>query len=114
MITARLFPLELHRLLQSRLPWLVIALSALSPLAGLVLYKPASVGTMLSVYLANPAIAGGAVSGILFGALTIYERSRSLQGRTAVLVSAVLSPLDLALAQMLALTAAAFLALAPP
>ena len=111
MITARLFPLELHRLLQSRLTWLVIALSVLSPLAGLVLYKPASAGTMLSVYLANPAIAGGAVSGILFGALTIYERSRSLQGRTAVLVSAVLSPLDLALAQMLALTAAAFLAL---
>ena len=111
MITARLFPLELHRLLQSRLTWLVIVLSALSPLAGLVLYKPASAGTMLSVYLANPAIAGGAVSGILFGTLTIYERSRSLQSRTAVLVSAVLSPLDLALAQMLALTAAAFLAL---
>ena len=46
MITARLFPLELHRLLQSRLTWLVIALSVLSPLAGLVLYKPTSARPM--------------------------------------------------------------------
>ena len=42
MKTVRLFQMELRRLLQSRLAWIVILLTALSPLAGLSLYKPAS------------------------------------------------------------------------
>ena len=62
----KLLPLELKRLLQRRFTWLVIALTAFSPVLGLVLYKPASATTMLSIYLANPAIAGGAAGGILF------------------------------------------------
>ena len=40
MKTMRLFSLELRRLLQSRLTWLVIFLTVLSPVLGLVLYKP--------------------------------------------------------------------------
>lgn len=59
MKTLCLFPLELRRLLHSRLTWLTALLTMLSPLAGLVFYKPASASTMLSIYLANPAIAGG-------------------------------------------------------
>ena len=51
----RLFPLELRRLLQSRLTWLMVLLTVVSPLAGLALYKPATASTMLSMYLANPA-----------------------------------------------------------
>ena len=58
-----LFSLELRRLLLSRLTWLIALLTLLSPLAGLTLYKPASAGTMLSMYLANPALAGGAAGG---------------------------------------------------
>ena len=56
MKTMRLFPLELQRLLQSRLTWLIMALTVLSPVLGLVFYKPATSTTMLSMYLANPAI----------------------------------------------------------
>ena len=48
MKTLRLFPLELVRLLQSRLAWLIILATVLSPVAGLVLYKPATATTMLS------------------------------------------------------------------
>ena len=44
-----LFCLELGRLFQSRLTWLVILLTVLSPLAGLVLYKPTAADTMLSM-----------------------------------------------------------------
>ena len=58
----RLFPLELRRLLQSRLTWLTMALTGLSPVLGLVLYKPATSTTMLSMYLANPAITGGSLA----------------------------------------------------
>ena len=54
MKTLHLFCLELGRLFQSRLTWLVILLTVLSPLAGLVLYKPTAANTMLSMYLANP------------------------------------------------------------
>ena len=66
MKTMRLFPLELRRLLQSRLTWLIMALTVLSPVLGLVFYKPATSTTMLSMYLANPAIAGGVAGAILF------------------------------------------------
>ena len=77
MKTIRLFPLELGRLLQSRLTWLVLLLTAVSPAAGLFLYKPADADTMLSLYLANPALAGGVAGGILFGLLTVFELDRA-------------------------------------
>ena len=106
-----LFPLELRRLLQSRLTWLAVLLAALSPAAGLFLYKPASAGTMLSAYLANPAIAGGVGGGVLFGLLTVFELDRTGRSRTDALVDAVVSPLTMALVRLLALLAAAALAL---
>ena len=37
----RLFPLELGRLLHSRMTWLIVLLTVISPAVGLVLYKPA-------------------------------------------------------------------------
>lgn len=55
----RLFFVEFRRLLQSRLTWLVVGLTALSPALGLFLYQPATASTMLTMYLANPAIARG-------------------------------------------------------
>lgn len=58
MKTICLFPLEFGRLLQNRLTWLIVLLTVISPAAGLFLYKPATATTMLSLYLANPAIAG--------------------------------------------------------
>ena len=68
----RLFASELRRLLKSRPTWLIMLLVTVSPAAGLVWYRPASAETMLSLYLANPALAGGAAGGILFGLLTLY------------------------------------------
>ena len=85
MKTVRLFQMELRRLLQSRLAWIVILLTVLSPLAGLSLYKPASASTMLSLYLANPALAGGVVGGILFGVLAVFELDRTNRSRVDVL-----------------------------
>ena len=77
MKTLCLFPLELRRLFQSRLTWLIVGLTVLSPAVGLILYKPATASTMLSMYLANPAIAGGVVGGILFGLLSVFESDRA-------------------------------------
>ena len=109
MKTLRLFPLELGRLLRSRLTWLAVLLTVLSPAAGLVLYKPATASTMLSMYLANPAIAGGAAGGILFALLTVFELDRARRSRADVLTDAAVSPLTMALVRLLALITAAVL-----
>lgn len=108
----RMLPLELRRLLHSRFTWLIILLTVLSPAAGLILYKPASASTMLSVYLANPSIAGGVVGGILFAILTVYELDRTVRSRTEVLLAAVVSPLEMAFVRMAALAGTAILTLA--
>lgn len=112
MKTIRLFPLEFGRLLQNRLTWLMILLTVISPAAGLFLYKPATATTMLSLYLANPAIAGGVVGGILFGLLTIYELDRVSRSRADVLMDAAVSPLTMALVRLLALLAVAVVTVA--
>ena len=76
---------------------------------GLVLYKPATSTTMLSMYLANPAIAGGAAGAILFGLLAIFELDRARRSRVDILTDAVVSPLTTALTRLLALLTAAVL-----
>ncbi len=109
MNTMRLFPLELSRLLQSRPTWLIITLTVLSPVAGLVHYKRTASATMLSVYLANPAIAGGVAGAICFGLLTVFELDRACRSRVDVLMNTVVSPLTTALTRLLALMTAAVL-----
>lgn len=111
MRTMRLFWLELRRLLQSRLTWLIVLLTVLSPMVGLTLYRPATASTMLAQYLANPAIAGGAVGGVLFGILTIFELDRPSRGRVEALTDAAVSPLTMALMRLAALITSAVLAL---
>ena len=104
----RLFPLELGRLLRSRLTWLVMLLTVLGPVVGLYLYQSA-VSTMNSLYLANPAIAGGIAGGILFGLLAILELDRACRSRVDVLVDAVVSPLTAVLTRLSALLTTAVL-----
>ena len=111
MRTMRLFWLELKRLLQSRLTWLIVLLTVLSPMVGLTLYRPATASTMLTQYLANPAIAGGAVGGVLFGILTIFELDRPSRSRVEALTDAAVSPLTMALVRLAALITSAVLAL---
>lgn len=111
MRTMRLFWLELRRLLQSRLTWLIVLLTVLSPMVGLTLYRPATASTMLTQYLANPAIAGGAVGGVLFGILTIFELDRPSRSRVEALTDAAVSPLTMALMRLAALITSAVLAL---
>lgn len=104
-----LFRLEFGRLMRSRLAWLVVFLTVVSPLAGLILYKPAYADTMLSMYLANPAIAGGAAGGILFGVLTVFEFGRAEKARVNLLMDAAVSPLTMAWVRLVSLMGAALL-----
>ena len=107
----RIFSLELRRLMKSRLSCLVMLLTVLSPLTGLILYKPATASTMLSMYLANPALAGGVAGGILFGLLTVFEFDRVNRSRTEMLIDPAVSPLSMALVRLAALFAVSLLTL---
>ena len=111
MRTLKLFPLELGRLLRSRLTWLIVLLSVVSPALGLVLYKPATASTMLSMYLASPALTGGVAGGILFGLLTVFELDRANRSRVDILIDAVVSPLSTALVRLCSLAVTALLTL---
>lgn len=111
MRTLKLFPLELGRLLRSRLTWLIVLLSVVSPTLGLVLYKPDTASTMLSMYLANPALTGGVAGGILFGLLTVFELDRANRSRVDILIDAVVSPLSTALVRLCSLAVTALLTL---
>ena len=89
MRTPHLFLLELGRLLRSRIVLVILALTLLSPLAGLTVYRPllststsGYVTTMLGTYLANPALAAGVVGGALFALLTLLELDRVHRSRT--------------------------------
>ena len=111
MRAARLFSLELRRLLRGRLSLLALLLTALSPLAGLTFYRPIDPVTTLDGCLANPSLAGGLAGGVLFGLLAIHECDRARRARVETLVDAAVSPLVYALVRLLALLAFAALAL---
>ena len=65
-----------------------------------MLYKPTAADTMLSMYLADPALAGGVVGGILFGLLTVYELDRTERSRVGMLMDAAVSPPTMALVRL--------------
>ena len=106
----RLFRLELGRLLRGRFTWLALALTALSPAAGLTFYRPLAststadyVTTTLGTCLANPALAAGLLGGVLFALLTLFELDRARRSQVDMLVDAVISPLSGALVRLWAL-----------
>ena len=76
-----LFRVEVARLFRDRLTWLALAVSVLSPAAGLWLYRPlfsssaaTSYATSLTgAYLGNPALAGAIGSAVAFALLTAWE-----------------------------------------
>lgn len=103
---------ELTRLLRGRLTWLAAALTVLSPLAGLTVYRSASADTMQSLYVANPALAGGVLGGLLFALLTLCDCARTSRCRVEALCDAAVSPLTAALARLMALLGTAALTLA--
>ena len=103
---------ELTRLLRGRLTWLAAALTVLSPLAGLTVYRSASADTMQSLYVANPALAGGVLGGLFFALLTLCDCARTSRCRVEALCDAAVSPLTAALARLMALLGTAALTLA--
>ena len=113
----RQFRLELARLLQNRLTWLAILLTALSPIAGLTVYRPlyssgesGYVTTMQGMYLANPALAGSILGAAIFAILTVWSMDRLRRDGMEALAHAVVSPMTAALTRLGALLCVSILA----
>lgn len=99
----RYIKVELKRLLQSPASWIACLIVILSPVVGLTVYQPASTATTLGTYLANPALAAGTVSAIVFGILTVYQQSRNQRKEAETLMRTIISPLTMAVGQILSL-----------
>lgn len=117
MSAPRRFRLELGRLLRGRVTWAAVLLTALSPLAGLTVYRPiwsSSAGqyvtSMQGMYLANPALAGGLTGAAVFAVLTAWELDRVKRSNMEALTDAVVSPLSAALTRLWALLTLSVLA----
>ncbi|MBD5085282.1 MAG: M1 family metallopeptidase [Clostridiales bacterium] len=117
MATLRQFSLEIARLLQNRVTWLAVLLTACSPIAGLTIYRPlvsnsenSYVSTMQGMYLANPALAGGVLGAIVFALLTIWSIDRFRRSGMETLAHVVVSPMTAALTQTGALLCVSALA----
>lgn len=113
----RQFRLELTRLLQSRLTWLSILLTMISPIAGLTVYRPLSsvsennyVTTMQGMHLANPALAGGILGTVIFAVLTVWNMDRFRRSGMETLSHAVISPMTATLTHLGALLCLSVLA----
>ena len=103
---------ELRRLMLSPGTWLVAILTLCSPLAGYGLYIRTNGGTRSNMWVANPVLAGALGGTILFALLTLYELDRIRKSNMGELTDAVVSPLSLNTAKLMALLlAAAFTAL---
>lgn len=94
---------ELGRLFRSKAIWLILGLTALSPLAGLFLYTPAATTTTAGAVLANPALAGGLAGAFLFAALTLYELNRVRKHQMEPLTDSIVSPVLQGTVKLLAL-----------
>ena len=104
-----LFWLEFRRLLHSPLTWLIMGLTVLSPVMGLFLYQPTE-ATTLGTYLANPSLAAGIFSSLLFAFLTVWEWNRVKRGQMEALLYSIVSPLTVSCIRLLSLIGTAGLA----
>ena len=114
MKTLHFFLVEWRRLLRRPALLTVLAITVLSPILGLTIYRPlfsanadTYATTMSGMYIANPALAGGLLGACLFAVLTILELDRTRRHRVDLLVDAAVSPLSAAIVRLLALFAAA-------
>ncbi|MCR5249476.1 MAG: hypothetical protein K6E50_02585 [Lachnospiraceae bacterium] len=111
MRSLRLLPGEFMRLLRGRLTQAVMVLTLVSPILGIFFYKPVLTQTMQSVYVANPAIAGGLAGYLLFGLLTILECGRIAKTRVNLLTDSLIPPELMAAVRFSALVLTALLTL---
>lgn len=83
---------ELKRIIQSKITWLIIILTICTPIAGYLFYTPATTQTRSSIFIANPVLAASLIGAVLFGLFTLYELDRINRNNMSTLTDAIVSP----------------------
>lgn len=104
-----LYRVELGRLLSSRVTWLVVALTVLSPLAGFSLVTPTIGDSMSALYLANPMLTGGLAGTVLFSILILTSLEVAHRSGIASMTDAIASPMSMCAGRLLAVLSVAVL-----
>lgn len=98
---------EAGRIFGARFTRIILLLTALTPLAGYFVYKPANTLMRSAAYIANPALAGALGGAFLFAVLSLYEFDMIHRNRTAAITDSIVSPIQLSLVRMASLIIAA-------
>lgn len=104
-----LYRVELSRLLHNPWTWLTAALTAMAPLAGYALFKSTIGDSMAALYLAEPMLAGGSAGTLLFAVLMLVSLDKPRHSGIGAITDAVISPLAMCVARLLAVLTAALL-----
>ncbi|MFV0395345.1 MAG: hypothetical protein ACK5LC_13280 [Coprobacillaceae bacterium] len=94
-----LLHVEINRLFHAKIPRALMLISIISPIFGLLFYKPLSVtgeeavaASINSINLGNPTLAGGIISAIVFGLLTAFELNKIHRNKVEVLIDSMIPP----------------------
>ncbi|MCL2127005.1 MAG: hypothetical protein FWH38_02015 [Treponema sp.] len=105
-----LIHVEIARIFRTRLTWLFVVLTAVSPLFGFTIFKLNGAETAGTQMIINPLITGAIGSAILSALFTLLELDRVNKYRVSALTNAVASPAALHIAKMAAIFSVALLA----
>ena len=92
---------EISRIFRTRLTWLFVIISAISPLFGFTLFKINAAETAGTQMIINPLFTGAIGSAILFALFTLLELDRVNKFNVAALTNVIISPITLHVAKML-------------
>ena len=97
-----LMRVETGRYLRSRLTWLGILLTVVSPVAGVWLYRPLADLSINGAAIGNPALAGAIFGAVVFAVMTASAFNNKQRFRTEVITDSICSPFQTNIAQTLA------------
>ncbi len=100
------YRVETLRIFCSKTTWLVIALSLIAPLLGLTVFSSGFAETRAVTLIAQPVQTAAMIGAVLWALLTLFELDRVHKAGSAVLTDAIVSPLALSAAKLLALLTA--------
>lgn len=95
--------MDTKRLLQSKITWLIILISSLTPIAGYIFYKPSDRIMRNGAYIANPSLSCAIGGAFLFAILTLYELNRVHKFNAVSIINSILSPMRLNVIKMLSI-----------
>ena len=94
---------EAGKTLRSPYTWIAVLLTAVSPAAGVWLYKPLGSDSVNGEIIGNPTLAGALCGAIVFAVLAASAFHYKQRFRIEIIIDSILSPIPMAVAQTVSL-----------